>query len=788
MKHHTTITTLKARPGLAAEVVRLLPGLSLALSLLLAPAAIAQDTTPPEPPTETAPAQDEAQDEVQDADAGADADAPVPAEPDQATLEAAERAADEALAALEEDDSGPDLNGKLVMNFKDATLETILDYLSEEAGMVVINGIDLDERVSITARQPVTLDESIDLLNTLLKDQGYTAIRRGRLLRVVRLEDAARMRIPVRYGNNPQNIRETDTVITQIVPIQYADAQGIAENLEGLVSEDFGQLTFNEASNALIITDVEGNIRRIVEIVQALDQSISQVTTVQVFKLEYAQAEEVADLVEEVFESGAISDQVNQAIRNRFRRFRRGGDDDDDEGSGSQRNRVVASADERTNTLVVSAAPEVMETIADVIADLDTDSTAKESVLIYQVKNMEAAELADLFNGLFESNTGDEVGGRSADGEGGRGAQVRRARGGGDNGAAAALGGAADLTGQVVAVANNATNSLVVRTQEKNFARIEDILAELDRPIPQVLIRVLVSEVTYDDSLDLGVEFQAINTGTGINGDEDTVFTDFNLFESTLGLNYLLLDSTNFRMAVRALQGTGRFDVLSRPYLLTADNQEASISVGQRVPFVTDSQTTDTGNTTTTIDYEDVGIILTVTPQINDDGLVVLNIEQELSALTENSIPINEDLDAVILNQRTVTTQVAVANAQTVVVGGLMQDELQENVNKVPLLGDIPIVGNLFRRTQRTKVKTELLVFLTPEVILDPADLSRTSQRLTSEAEGLQDAVEPGLLKRHLERMRVVDPEGDTQTPGDELELTEPEEDPAPDALEGALP
>jgi len=435
---------------------------------------------------------------------------------------------------------------------------------------------------------------------------------------------------------------------------------------------------------------------------------------------------------------------------------------------------VIASADDRSNSVVVSAAPELMETIALVIEDLDQDTSEKDSVFIYAVKYSEAAELAAVFNDLF--NGAGAANGDNANRAGGggdrRGSQVRTGAGA----AAAAAGDAApDLVGQVSAVANEQTNTLLVLTQEKNFTRVQEILNALDRAVPQVLIRVLVTEVSYDDSMDIGVEFAGINVGSD---DETNIFTDFNLFESTLGLNFLLLDNTDFRLAIRALEGTGRFDVLSRPYLLTKDNQEASITVGQEVPFITDSRVTDDGGIVNTIDYRDVGIILNVTPQINEDGLVVLDVRQELSALTERTIPISEVFDAVIINQRAVETQVAVGDGQTVVIGGLMEDRLQENVSKVPLLGDIPLLGGFFKRTERSTTKTELLLFLTPEVVLDPTDLTPTTRRVQQEAHAIGNAVEPGLLLRHLERLEAqVKRPGDDARPGPDIEP--PPTDPA---------
>jgi general secretion pathway protein D len=345
---------------------------------------------------------------------------------------------------------------------------------------------------------------------------------------------------------------------------------------------------------------------------------------------------------------------------------------------------------------------------------------------------------------------------------GGRGTRVQSAN------AVAATGnaGAADLVGQVAAVANEATNTILILTPEKNFPRVQEILDELDKPVPQVLIRVLVSEVTYDDSIDFGVEWEGINVGSTTN---DNILTDFNLFDSTLGLNYLMFDGDNFRMAIRALNATGRFDVLSRPYLLTADNQEATINVGQSVPIPTDTRVLDDGDTLTQIDYRDIGIILTVTPQINSEGLVVMDVSQEISSIADQAIPVASDQNAVVFNQRNLTTQVGVGHGQTVVIGGLVQDQLTETVRKVPLVGDIPLLGNFFKRTERSKVKTELLLFLTPEVIETPEQLTPAAEKIKGESETLDKAIEPGRLQEHLDKLKATPGNEGPQSPENQV-------------------
>ncbi|MBX2851263.1 MAG: type II secretion system secretin GspD [Phycisphaeraceae bacterium] len=665
---------------------------------------------------------------------------------------------------------GPLVTKGLVMNFDQVSLKTVLDYLAEKAGLIIINEAELQGRITIFNKKPMSLDEAINVLNTVLFEEKFTAVRRDRVLKIVSLEDAKRQSIPVQYGNDPDAIPQTDTIVTHIVPIKFASADEIREDLDDLIDDEFAEMTSNQSSNAIIITDSQANIRRLVQIISSLDKAVEKVTEVKVFKLEFADADDTARLIESTFEQTVNEDEVfGRLIQQRFGGGRggRGGDNQQQQrGPNTARTKVSAESDTRTNSIVVSADPEAMVKIAEIIKELDSDNTAKDSVLIYHVKNMQATDLADIFNNLFEStlsSTNDQrfggtTGGANGNG-GGRGTRVQSAN------AVAATGndGAADLVGQVSAVANEDSNTILILTPEKNFVRVQEILDELDKPVPQVLIRVLVSEVTYDNALDFGVEFEGINVGSTT---DDNILSNFDLFDSTLGLNYLMFSGDNFRLAVRALNATGQFDVLSRPYLLTADNQEATINVGQRVPILTNSRVDESGDIISTIDYEDVGIILTVTPQINSEGLVVMDVSQVISSIADQAIPVAPDQDAVVFNQRELTTQVAVGHGQTVVIGGLVQDQLSETIRKVPMLGDLPFVGPIFRRTERSKVKTELLLFLTPEVIETPDQLTPAAEKIKSESETLDNAVEPGRMQEHLEKLKPTPGNNGPMTPG----------------------
>ncbi|HEQ60765.1 MAG TPA: hypothetical protein ENN74_04060 [Firmicutes bacterium] len=257
------------------------------------------------------------------------------------------------------------------------------------------------------------------------------------------------------------------------------------------------------------------------------------------------------------------------------------------------------------------------------------------------------------------------------------------------------------------------TGSLIIITDEETNAHISQIIQNLDRPIPQVLIKVLFLEVTHGKGLDLGVEASFEYDG---QNDRDLIETIFGLGAQTRGGFYRIIEE-DLLVTIRAIAEVNKLEVLSRPSILARHNKEAVITVGQEVPFIRNSRITQDGQTINTIEYEDIGIILRVTPYITTQGLVEMDLFPEISTLTGETVPISEQINAPVFAKRSAETRVVVPDGKTVVIGGLMQDNRTEAVSKIPLLGDIPLLGMAFRRTQKSDSKTELLIFLTPYVV-----------------------------------------------------------------------
>jgi general secretion pathway protein D len=743
----------------------------------------------------------------------------------------------------------------LSFNFKDASIDAVLDYLATSAHFVVVKMVPVTGRVTMLSPTPITPEDAVVYLNSALKADGFTAIQMGKELKIDTLADAKHANIPVHFGADPDQIPDTDQLITQVIPVRNVDAVKLKTDLTPLVNTD-ADLTANAASNSLIITDTATNVRRVVQIIAGLDKHESEASDIHVKQLKYADATAAAKLIMDIFSPQQASNQ-NQTGAFGFPFFRPGGFGGGPGGGGGGGGRfgggggfggggfgggpggggggganasqqdagntghVEASADTRTNTVVVSGPPDTLAIIDGVLTQLDANPAAEEDFFIYRVKNGQAVDMASTLNGLFSgtssssstanrsqfaSGTGNRVSGSSGFGGGGGGfgggggggfgggggggfggggggggfggnsalnaanRTLGSAVGGGLTGGlagagsaaglgnAANVGGVAQLIGQVYVVADQDTNSLLVATATKYESQVRGVIDQLDTRVPQVLIKVLIAEVTHEHDLDYGTDFSVLDISrTGKQGTLSNVLGAAAAAGSTStpgGMVVSLLENDVY-LKLQALATENRLDVLSRPYILTSDNQEADITVGSEVPFITNTFVNENGGITNSAQYQDIGIILTVTPHINPEGLVTMLVSPQISSLTSQTVTIQQGVNLPVFDVRSADSYLTVRDGQTVVIGGLMQDQKTENVFKFPILGDIPVIGKiLFSYNTITKQKTELLIFLTPHVAAQP-DILRPMG--IDEMKGLKltpNAVQPGIFQEQLEGMQ----------------------------------
>ena len=485
------------------------------------------------------------------------------------------------------------------------------------------------------------------------------------------------------------------------------------------------------------------NLAVIRELVKELDTKRFSEPETRVFSLKYGDATEIANELNQAFSSSAQNVFAGRGFGGfggfggRGRRFFLEQQQRSSEQSGQGvlgLPELTAVPDARTNSVIVTTTAQQMEAVGKLIEQLDRDiADFAEDTRVFVLEHANAANLETVLNELLSTElferqaaTRANFGGGFGGGFGGRfggGAFSTGALGSSAQTADAARG----LTGNVKIVADEDTNSLLITTFVRNFPSVENLIKHLDVLLPQVLIEAQIIEVTLDDESAFGVEWMW-EQRTTINNQthRQNGTTDFGLAEEVFGLKYGIL-SDKLDTMLHALTKDTKVNILSTPRIMTKNNREAIINVGQEVPFLVSTQETATGGILTSTDFRNVGVILTVTPRINRSGTVSLDLNQQINSLIEFTL-----FDAPIISTREATASVTINDRQTMVIGGMIKDDKTETVHKIAFLGDIPVLGKLFRRTDTRVEKTELMVFITPHVVYTDEGAERVTKEQKS--------------------------------------------------------
>ncbi len=496
----------------------------------------------------------------------------------------------------------------------------------------------------------------------------------------------------------------------------------------------------DENTNSIIVSASQPNLTVIRRLVSELDTQRFSEPETRVFSLQHGDATEIANELNQAF-SSAARNVFNAGFGGGFggggrgRRFF----EEQQQRANTQSGEgvlglpeLVAVPDARTNSVIVTTTAEQMEAVSKLIEQLDRDiADFAEDTRIFTLEHADAANVSAVLNELLSTElferqaatrtafTGGGFGGFGGFGGGfGGRTSATGALGSGAQTADAARG----LTGNVKIVADEETNALLITTFVRNFPAVEKLVEQLDVLLPQVLIEAQIIEVTLDDDSAFGVEWMW-EQGTNLNDKtyQQEGTTDFGLTDEIFGLKYGILSSKLDTM-LHALTKDTKVNILSTPRVMTKNNQEAVINVGQAVPFLVSTQETATGGILTSTDFRDVGVILTVTPRINRSGTVSLDVNQQINSLVEFTL-----FDAPIISTREASAFVTIKDKQTMVIGGMIKDDKTETVHKIPILGDVPLLGKLFQRTDTRVEKTELMVFITPHVVYTDADADRVT-------------------------------------------------------------
>ncbi|HUR38266.1 MAG TPA: secretin N-terminal domain-containing protein [Planctomycetota bacterium] len=563
-------------------------------------------------------------------------------------------------------------------------------------------------------------------------------------------------------------------------------------------------------TNSVLVAASEQRLVLIDAVMTEIDRQVNDLLVVKIYKLQNADPTQMATVLQSLFRPQITATQNsgrssgggggNQGAAMFGLANQGGGGRGGNSGSGGgallPSQEVEIAADTRTRAVIVKASKEYIAIADDVVKQLDQDPTETVSTYVIPLRNADASNLAltlqnllrsgstgsgNLNQSLNQNRNGQNQGPFSAmqqnsgNSGGTSGRTSGSSRGGG--GSAGRFGNLGPLEGPQEAPAASApddeseprrgiegqadiqpdttTNSLVVRTSPRNFQSIQGLLRDLDRMRPQVLIKVLIADVALDNSLQFGVEGFWENKWAVGGGDKSTnrFGTDFPL--GSKGFTYTITGD-EFQGTLNAFASEGKLKVLATPRIMVLDNQTANINIGKDVPRITNSTINSLGNAVNSVTYESVGVILNVTPHINPDGLVTMIVAPEISdvASQAESVIITEGVTSPTFNVNRATTTVAVRNGTTVVIGGMIRDSVDDTVSKIPILGDIPLLGYLFSHTSKHTIKRELMIFLTPYVAFTAMELEEITQLEKSRLKIMDPRDIEAESDRWLERVR----------------------------------
>ena len=579
------------------------------------------------------------------------------------------------------------------VNLKDTDIQEFIKFVADVTATTMVVDPNVKGKVRVISSKPVSQAELYDLFLSILDVQGYTAVHSGQVIRIVPSKDARSSPVPIM---DDQTAVGNDEYVTQVIRLDNISAAKLIPVLRPLVPQQ-AHLAAYAPSNAIIISDIRSNIGRIVDIIERMDRSAIQTT--EIIRLKYGVAEDVVSMLSTLEKS------------------RQG------EGADADKEAVLV-ADKRTNSVVVTADELTVDRIRKLVTYLDTPLEQSGNVRVIYLEYADATEIAEVLTRVMQNISRLEEGGSS-----------KRAG-----------------SGESTIEADEGTNSLIITADTDEMAALEAVIARLDIRRAQVLIEAIIVEMTVTEGQDLGLQWLFANDngvyGSNITTDEarrqslgqlggalvpddgsenigtrEVAASLATIPGTTLGWG-VVDESLTMTVILNALESQGNNNILSTPSLLTLDNEEAYITVGSEVPFVTGSYTnTGVGNGASnpfqTIERESVGVTLKVTPQINEGNAVVMDIVQEVSTLAPSLIA--SDL---ITNERKIETMVLANDGNIVVLGGLVSDEIQDDSQGVPVLSSIPLVGRLFRSDSVKVTKQNLLVFIRPTIIRDDEDLA----------------------------------------------------------------
>jgi general secretion pathway protein D len=633
------------------------------------------------------------------------------------------------------------------LDFDNVDLKVFIKYVSEITGRNYVVDDKVRGRITLISPTKIRVDELERVLESLLELNGFTAIPSGSVTKIVPLREVKQRGVETDVGRDPREIAPIDRMVTHLVPLRFADINEVRNMLTPLISKD-GNITAYGPSNTIILTDLASNVNRLVKIIQEVDIKVTDEQIV-VVTLKFASAIDLAPQVTAAVE--AKLGETGAGVPGRPRAPRgvaRPGAPGAAVAGPEKVFRVIA--DQRSNALILVAGRDEMALALDLIERLDVRlPPGRAQIHVYYLENALAEDLAKVLTAQAQ--------------------ELVRAVGQQPTPTARPPTVAAPVppptptptptpTGPVSGVVptatgerkititpDKATNALVITAIPEDYQALAEVIKKLDIPRRQVYVEAAVVELSMERTKDIGVEWRSTSDFTT---DSEVLFggQSFGLINELArdpfaisGLAIGLVSGTitfggqqflNIGALIRAIERVSDVNVLSTPHLLTTDNQEAEIVIASNIPFVTATSQT-TVSTLTSIERKDVGITLRFTPQVSEGDKVTLKLFEEISAIQPTiAAGLPPQQVGPTTSKRTAKTTVVVDSKQTVVIGGLFRDDADTTHQKIPCLGDIPLLGKLFGRTEDNTRKANLVIFLTPHIVRTAEDLKRIKEQV----------------------------------------------------------
>ncbi|WP_306534374.1 type II secretion system secretin GspD [Geobacter sp.] len=569
----------------------------------------------------------------------------------------------------------------VVLNFSDVDIATMVKFISDLTGKNFVMDERVKGKISVYSPSKLSSDEAFSVFTSVLELKGFTVVPAGKVYKIIPTAQAKQS--GMRLLTEKDRVPVSDAYVARIIPLERISAQDAVTFLQPIVSKD-GYIAAFGSNNMLMVVDSALNIQKLTSILAKIDSS---------------QRREGA---ETIFLKNATADSVATVIREWL-----GGKGGRPATPGQAGQQVTSAAgvlvipDSRLNALVVSGSDRDKEDIKQLVALIDVvPPTTSSKINVYYLENADATEVGKVLDGII------------------KGAPVP----GQPGGAAAAPVQSPFEGGKISVTPDKATNSLVIMASPADYQNLLQVIQKLDKRRRQVFVQAVIAEVAIDRLSQLGLE--ATLSGGGITGNTGAagIFDPFSIAAGSTPQSQLLFTvlkgfatGTNVQVGgvLKAMFDDGSINVLSTPTILTSDNKEAEIFVGENVPFLTQTNLTTGGVSQQSVERKDTGITLRITPQISEGEFVKLDIYQEISDVKQDKGQATD----LVTRKRSAKTAVVVKDMETVVIGGLIQDRDLDNIRKVPLLGDIPLLGWLFKSKTTQRQKINLMIVLTPRII-----------------------------------------------------------------------